>query len=178
MDTKELALRPNCLLTRRPIKIIPGLNSLLLNNKGWQNIETYLFEHGYNTTLIFLPYNNKQLRKSCYMKIHDQLENSHILMNRTTYLEFQSMLNLLTHSTLSILSCKNEVFLNKNISTLVMPQQKSTANFSLHSLFMRLMKNDPGAPNENLLTYSDVIYSKILDRCVELAEIDLCQLDL
>lgn len=49
---KGLALRPNCLLTRHPLVFLDGSASLFRLFDHWNNIPTFLREHGYEVLVL------------------------------------------------------------------------------------------------------------------------------
>lgn len=67
MFKKKLVLRPNCLLTRKPIVFISGNASPFLYKKPWQEAVYFLYEHGYKVEVLQLPF-HKTSSKTLFFK--------------------------------------------------------------------------------------------------------------
>lgn len=55
MDFQNLALRPNCLMTKSPLVFIPGPKKFLFYKKSFGDLPRFLHEHGYEVLLLDLP---------------------------------------------------------------------------------------------------------------------------
>lgn len=104
MFIRELALRPNCLLTRRPIQILTRpkniLGRLIRPLNSWIQLRYFLYQHGYQVELIHhitQVQNDRHIicDEATYMNLMDQLDTNNTLTvvstqplnvdNKTTY---------------------------------------------------------------------------------------------
>jgi hypothetical protein len=92
----DLVLRPNCLLTRRPLKFISSKRSLFFY-KPYDRIIHFLYEHGYQVELIK---NIKKLDPAL-------LNYSHLFCDELTYENNMSLLQATQNSTINIISSKS-----------------------------------------------------------------------
>jgi len=85
MLSKELVLRPNCLLTRYSIVFLLPHKPLLSFNNPWKKALNYLSQHGYDCRLekrwLHLKNCHILIDPTSYEKIKDQLQT---LPERTT----------------------------------------------------------------------------------------------
>lgn len=96
MFKRELALRPNCLLTRRPIYLLTRPRILFSLRSPWKKLHYFLHEHGYRIFIIKAEHDLNQRV--------DQLNQSHIFCDSITYNKFREIFVKNEHSTLTILS--------------------------------------------------------------------------
>lgn len=131
MFSRELVLRPNCLLTRRPLQIITRPHNILYRTFSsaypWKHLEWFLYQHGYQVERIY--------------QVSDLKPQSHILCDIQTYTDLLTRRqsgNTVTVVSTNPINCSDEDIYQISIE----PQK--TPDF----------------------------YSKILDHCIALAEID------
>lgn len=68
MDLKNLALRPNCLITKYPLLFVPGPRGLFFNKKPFLFLPEFLYQHGYQVQILNLPSRNLENRKKAFQK--------------------------------------------------------------------------------------------------------------
>lgn len=60
--TRDLELKPNCLLTRYPLVFLTGRRSIFYFRNYWNQIPNFLAEHGYEVEILELPWKNGSAR--------------------------------------------------------------------------------------------------------------------
>ncbi len=179
MNPNELVLRPNCLLTRRPLILVTSLRSIFFYKKPWGDLPNYLYQHGYQISLLHLPFNHLERRKVALNRQIERLQGAHIFCDRFTYSEFKNQFHHATESTVTVFS-DEPIQLNSQVDTYCFTTSYHTKNilFKLHQLFLSYILKTPvkdlPTASESLHLSPDVINSKILDHCVQLAEDDFC----
>lgn len=161
-------LQPNRLLTRYPLVFLSGKRSLFYFMTYWNQIPSYLANHGYEVFLKPLPWSKDELRLE---KIHQFLEYKsqqnkplHLIIDSSSQSQVESLLNQHSYPCVRSLSLiqsptpiPNPLFWK--IHLLVTGQNPKQ---SIHSLGFQL---------------SDSLKTQFLDRCQFLAERDLIQGD-
>lgn len=156
-----MKLKPNCLLTRRPLKLVSGPKSLFYYRKPWGELPTVLYEHGYKVELISLPFNDKNLRKKALNMRLDELNNSHIIIDDMTFQEFNDELKNLKNSTITIIG---ETF-NPNYKTF-------SLGYLLHKLWLKHLGFKATEPQNLFINAKLTTWYSFIDYCVTLAELD------
>ncbi len=134
MFRRELALRPNCLLTRRPIWILTKspVSRLFPSNYPWSGLQDFLSQHGY--VVSFRSF--KSLARSCN-------EVGHIVCEPDLFSKIDPQITQSSHLTFTLVSKTEIPALPQNIFQVSILAQPAHA-----------------------------FYSKMLDHCIVLAELD------
>lgn len=163
MSTDNLALRPNCLLTKYPIVFITGIRSLFFYEKLGGRLQDYISAHGYQVLSPAMPFRSENRRKSHFIHWlkNQRHKRFHFILSQRTHNEFRDVLKDYYDSSFSVIS---ENFKSKTQPTLA---------YQLHQLFCRLGGTTSDAFSETLPDQNLEFYDRFLDHCVELAENDL-----
>lgn len=157
----KLELKPNCLLTKRPLKLVSSPKSIFFYQKPWGSLPEVLFEHGYRITIMQLPFNNKKLRQQVFAHRLAELDNAHIIIDEKTYLEFAELLKNVTNSTINIIG--------ENFK----PNYKTfSLSYSLHRCWLQFLGYSVTAPQNLFLNADKNTWYAFIDHCVKLAELD------
>ena len=165
VNTNNLALRPNCLLTRYPIVFINPPRSLFWHEKlgGWY--QDLLTEHGYQVYCPPMAFRDRNLRFKSLENWLKQQKGSrfHFVLTRTSLEEFKAIFDKLSESTFTF----SDDF-NPTPSTRI----SNSFQYLLHRWFCSL-------DSVKIPDYSAVFpvktrteFDRLLDRCIELAEND------
>lgn len=157
----NLELKPNCLLTKRPLKLVSGPKSIFYYKKPWGDLPEVLFEHGYRATVFSLPFNNKELRQKAFLQRLDELHNSHIVIDDKTYEEFAEALSKVKNSTVNIIG-----------KTFKPTYKTSSISYSLHRLWLNHLGYTATVPQNLFLKADKTTWYAFIDHCVKLAELD------
>src|SRR5437868_1880579 len=87
MDLQNLVLRPNCLITPSRLMFIPGPRSLFFYRKPFGLLPQFLYEHGYSTQVLSLPFRgpgNRKIALRKWLQTHTQ-HTYHFVMDEITY---------------------------------------------------------------------------------------------
>ncbi len=168
-----MKLKPNCLITRRPIRLITGLRSVFFYNKPWGDLPIALYEHGYKAELLHLPFSNPELRKTVFNK-YDQ--PTHYIIDLPTYLELNIQPNNSPQSTFTVISSKEKInSINQKTENLFFfdPKYKTwNLGYFLHQKWCA-SRSIQTSPPDNLFLNADLkTYYRFIDHCVALAELD------
>lgn len=161
MDLNNLALRPNCLMTKYPLVFITGTRSLFFFEKLGGNLQDYIAAHGYVVLNPILPFRSRSLRKLSLKNWLSSQNNKrfHFVLSRNTHQEFDSILNEYKDSSFTI------------SDDLKMPSVPTEPlQYKLHRLFCRLQGHTPAVYCSTLPDKSTEFYERFLDHCIELAE--------
>jgi hypothetical protein len=178
MFKRELVLRPNCLITRRPIYLLTGPRSIFYYRSPWKALQYYLVEHGYKVFVFKLPFQVKAQRESFLKAMKSKLNQAHVMCDATTYQELKPVLEQLSDSTITILSDYQLINLPDHTFQIVMDYKVFSSSYSLHQAYLKLRNINTPSASEVGLKIPSQTYNKILDHCVKLAEIDFYDLDL
>ena len=178
MFKRELALRPNCLLTRRPIYLLTGPRSIFYYQYPWKELHNYLYQHGYKVFVFKLPFHSKVARFDYLNAVLAKLDLSHVICDATTYQEVKPLLNKIQQATVTVLSDYHLMNLPEQSFQILMNYQVFSLSYSLHQAYLKLRNRATPSASEVGLKIPDETYDKILDHCVKLAEIDFYDLDL
>lgn len=178
MFKRELVLRPNCLLTRRPIYLLTGPRSIFYYRSPWKELHNYLYQHGYKVFVFKLPFQSPT-QKAAYVKaMLTKLNQSHIVCDATTYQELQPLLSQTENSTLTVLTDSQLVNLPQKTFQVVMNHKVFSLSYSLHQAYLKLRNINTPSAAEVGLNIPAKTYDKILDHMVKLAEMDFYDVDL
>lgn len=178
MFKRELVLRPNCLLTRRPIYLLTGPRSIFYYRSPWKALHNYLYQHGYKVFIFKLPFQAKSQREGYLKAMLAKLNQSHIICDATTYQELEPLLIKTENSTITVLTDSQLVNLPKKTFQVVMNHKTFSPSYSLHQAYLKLRNINTPSAAEVGLNIPHETYDKILDHCVELAEMDFYDVDL
>lgn len=157
----KIALKPNCLLTRRPLKLVSGPKSIFFYRYPWAELPEVLYEHGYMVEVFNLPFNNKELRRKSFTLQLSQLNNSHIIIDDITYIEFSDVLKQVENSTVTI------------IGKTFNPAYKTfSLGYSLHTLWLKFFGLAVTQPENVFLNAPQTTLYSFIDHCIHLAELD------
>ena len=161
MNPDNLALRPNCLMTKHPLVFLTGTRSLFFYEKLGPDLQDFIAAHGYVVLSPVLPFRSPELRRQTFLtwlawQKEQKITGFHFILSEATQKEF------------------NEIFRGYPNCTFTLTQFKSTLteplSYKLHRLFCAAVGalSDPYC--ETLPDKSTAFYDRFLDRCVELAE--------
>lgn len=157
----KLELKPNCLLTKRPLKLVSGPKSIFFYQKPWGDLPEVLYEHGYRASVFQLPFNDKKLRQKSFHQRITELNDSHIIIDEKTYDEFFEALKEVKNSSVTIIG---ETF-KPNYKTFSLP-------YTLHSQWLKFFGYNVTEPQNLFLNADKNTWYAFIDHCVKLAELD------
>ncbi len=157
----KIELKPNCLLTKRPLKLVSGPKSIFFYNKPWGDLPEVLYEHGYKASVMQLPFNNRVLRQKAFANRIHELDNSHIIIDEKTYQEFSEPLKNVKNSTINIIG---ENF-KPGYTT-------SSLMYKLHQAWVKTLGFEATSPQNLFLNAKKQTWYAFIDYCVQLAELD------
>ena len=163
MDIYNLALRPNCLLTRSPIVFLNGPRSLFFYEKLGGTLQDYIQAHGYQVLNPTLAFRNKELRKHQLEKFL-KTQNSqkfHFILGAQTQNEFNEIFKTYPESTFT----HPEDFLKEDI-----PKPSTPLSYRFHQLLTNLYHIKSENYWATFPVKNVVLYERFLDHCIELAE--------
>jgi hypothetical protein len=191
MDMKNLVLRPNCLITPSELIFVPGPRSLFFYKSVFGQLPEYLYEHGYRTQVLNLPFRNKNLRQIVFKKwIANHADQSfHLILNELTYDEFEPLLD---HPFIRSLTIITE---DENLDVKSLPDQKSflflipnrkkaerlraerlhaePLHYLLHRLLNLFYRTKTSPYSVTFSNFDPKTYDRFLDHSVKLAENEL-----
>jgi hypothetical protein len=161
MNTDNLVLRPNCLMTKYPIVFISGIRSLFFYEKLGKFLQDFIAAHGYVVLSPALPFRSAELRQfylSNWLKQRPG-QSFHFILGEQTYSEFNNLLADQTQSSFTLIprDLKFEV-------------KDEPLNYRLHRIFCTLFGSQAEPYVQTLPQKSSEFYDRFLDHCVELAE--------
>ena len=184
MRSKNLGLRPNCLLTEIPFSFISGPRSLIHYQFLAEDLQFFVQEHGYKTLHVPLSFRSTQARKHELQSWLDQNRRKpqHIIIAHQTWLELQQVLEpwldshpswtitrLVSSNTVSLPECSvgNYDIVIPSSSWWTVP-----LTYRMHQLFCRVNQIKALPFEQTLSEPNREIYDRFLDRCIQLAEND------
>ncbi len=185
MNTQNLALRPNCLLTRYPLVFISGPRSLFCTKTTAYTVKLNLEAHGYPTKPLILAFRDKQNRLKALTAWLESAksEDFHFMMADESFKEFESILRpwLYQHqaSTVTLITTNKNLNSFKTSSQIYFFEVDKKASvrkplyYRLHELFCRFNRIQSLRYETNLFEQNQVQFDRFLDHCIELAENDL-----
>ena len=85
-------LIPNCLLTKYPIVFVTGYRSLFYFRNYWNQVPSYLCEHGYDVKVLNLPWRNSGQRLKVFADELIKLEAPvHLIGDQSIEIEIKSI---------------------------------------------------------------------------------------
>jgi hypothetical protein len=178
MLKRELALRPNCLLTRRPIYLLTGPRSIFYYRSPWKALHNYLYQHGYKVFVFKLPFQSKTAREDYLRAMQTKLNQSHIICDATTYEQLKQILCQIENSTITVLSRYSIINLPENSFQILMNFKVCSPSYSLHRAYLKIRKIPTPTASEVGLRIPHKTYDQLLNHCIKLAEMDFYDLDL
>lgn len=184
MRSKNLGLRPNCLLTDVPFSFISGPRSLIHYQFSAEDLQNFVQEHGYKTVHVPLSFRSTQARRHELKSWLDQNRRKpqHLIMAYATWLELQPVLapwldshpnwtltRLVSSHTASLPECSLRSY---DLTVPRSPWWAVPLTYRMHQLFC-LANQIKALPFEQTLSEPNRdIYDRFLDRCIQLAEND------
>jgi hypothetical protein len=183
---RDLELKPNCLLTRYPIVFMTGRRSIFYFKNYWNQIPTFLAEHGYEVEILELPWKNEALRSAAAQVMLSRRERPcHVIADSSQSAELEAIyaLNLPTVKSATVTSPPSITSLKKDdlkprtsgVQTLVIPEIKQ---LSLKGLFLNVHNLMFGRSTEaselgaNSPAGTFLVERKYLEHAISLAERD------
>ncbi|MCM2352564.1 MAG: hypothetical protein NDI63_03030 [Pseudobdellovibrio sp.] len=157
----KLELKPNCLLTKRPLKLVSGPKSIFFYQKPWGDLPEVLYEHGYRASVMQLPFNNKELRQKAFTHRLSELDNTHIIIDEQTYQEFFEALKNVNNSTINIIG-----------KTFKPNYKTSSLAYYLHRRWLNFLGFTVTEPQNLFINADKNTWYAFIDHCVKLAELD------
>lgn len=157
----KIELKPNCLLTKRPLKLVSGPKSLFFYTHPWGKLPEVLYEHGYKVSVIQLPFNNKLLRQKAFANRLSELNDCHIIIDETTYQEFTELLKGVKNSTITITG-----------KTFKPGYKTFSLTYKLHQAWLKYLGFETTAPENLFINAKKPTWYAFIDYCVQLAELD------
>jgi len=177
-----MKLKPNCLLTRRPIYLIPAARSLFFYTRPWGRLESALIEHGYKASVHPLPFNNQSQREQIFSQSITKLSDTHLVFDSVTILEFEQLVINIQNSTFTVITNSNEEFIeikktlklhySSKLYNFIHNENHSVLNYNIHRLWLKSQGIKTPLPNCLFLNVSDNVLYKFIDHMVLLAELD------
>jgi len=107
------ALKPNCLLTRKPVVFITGPRSIFYFRKYWNAYPEILAEHGYEVFTLALPWRGQERSQCLQMYLEKQAARGlkyHFICDRYTSEELRNLFEKSSSvASLTILEDQQEV---------------------------------------------------------------------
>jgi len=176
-----MKLRPNCLLTRKPILFITPCRSPFYYKKPWGKFIELLSSHGYNVEILQLPFQNTKLRRQSIEHQITNMNSKHIVVDHVTFEETKDLLASIQNSTLTVITSKVNFLKNNNSpkcnNDKYFQIQSSTENpiftlYALHELYMSLCKQKIPHSTELYISINENDKNVILNHFIKLAELD------
>lgn len=166
----NFTLRPNCLLTRRPIWFLTPPRSLFFYKNPWGYVTHFLYEHGYAVDIFRLDFQNITHQKIKIQTHLLDLSHKHLFMDRVTYANLKPILQQIEGSTITVISSKNES--TTEYYSILSKDSRFSLTYWLHQKWCRILNlNTPN--NAEIMHFIDVATrDRLLDHCIRLAEID------
>lgn len=157
----KIELKPNCLLTKRPLKLVSGPKSIFFYRTPWGLLPEVLYEHGYRASVMQLPFNDKELRQKAFAHRLAELNDCHIVIDEKTYQEFSAPLKNVKNSTITIIG--------KNYKP---AYQTTSLTYNLHRAWLKFLGFEATSPQNLFLNADKNTWYAFIDHCVKLAELD------
>ncbi len=181
MNLNNLVLRPNCLLTKNPLVFIPGPRSLFFYRSPWGQLPQFLFEHGYVTLTLSLPFRSLLIRQLQFQNwlFQNKDKKFHFILDSLTFNELNKFLPNESTESVTVIYEKNYAQQPatsnfKNFYSWV-PAVASTATskYLLHQVFCRIFNTQTPAYSQTFSDCNLMNYNRFLDHCINLAENDV-----
>jgi len=167
-----MKLKPNCLLTRRPVFLIPSVRSLFFYQKPWGNLESVLFDHGYKVSILSIPFNRIELRQKAFYQSLSKLNNSHIVIDQATYVEFENQLSQVKNSTITVTTTNENKSDPSNYHIFNVPKVRTTLSYILHKSWLSSRHISVPDSSSLFVNADHETFYRFIDHCVKLAELD------
>jgi hypothetical protein len=155
-------LKPNCLLTKRPLKLVSGPRSLFFYRKPWGDLPEVLYEHGYKVEVFHLPFNNSQARQKIFTLRLADLHNSHVVIDSVTAEEFKNQISHIENSTITVIG-----------RDFTPDYHPISFSYWLHQRWLSYLGYATVSNPENLFIKAPLkVHYAFIDHCVRLAELD------
>lgn len=166
MDTENLALRPNCLLTKYPLVFLTGPRSLFHYEKLGGDLQDFIAAHGYQVLSPVLPFRSRPLRRLQlgHWLRHQTGRRFHFILGENSLREFGDILAQYPESSHTVIP-RDLVPWGRQKAA------REPLRYRLHRLFCSVM-GIPADPFAQTLAadQSRAFYDRFLDHCIELAE--------
>lgn len=174
-----MKLKPNCLITRRPIRLITGPRSVFFYNAPWGDLPYALQEHGYKAELLHLPFSDTELRKSVFNQklIESEIQTGvHFIVDLMTYQELNIQPGHSPQCTFTVITSKEKINLFESKSENLFffdPEYKTRhLGYFLHQKWCAYRQINTPEPAELFLNAKLNTYYRFIDHSVMLAELD------
>jgi len=178
-----MKLRPNCLLTRKPIYLISPNRSIFYYKKPWGLLHNLLYQHGYRVEICHLPFRGTRTRYEVLQKKISHLHNSHIVIDPIAYAELKDCFSSLKNSTLTVITnhqpelSSQNAHVNANGTQFFNLSPSSTQNstlgfYKLHQMYLKYLNFNTPDPSQLFLDLNENDQNSILDHFIKLAELD------
>ena len=160
MNTDNLVLRPNCLLTKYPLVFVSGPRSLFHYSRYAGDLQDYLAAHGYRVFAPVMPFRSRALREIVLKNRLESLseKNFHFFLSPATRAEFSPLFQNYTDSTFT------------NTADFAQDSVSAPLQYGLHKFFC-FLKQTKAEPYKDTVPFtSPQFFDRILDHCIELAE--------
>lgn len=167
MNTENLALRPNCLLTRYPLVFITGLRSLFHYRPLAKDLQDFLIAHGYRVLCPAMPFRQLEQRQNyllAWLKAQPE-QQFHFVLGEQTAAELAGVLNLFPDSTVTTIPGQLKGLHEQKECPVPLA-------YLLHRAYCQLSLLKPSPYHETLPVVSQEFLERFLDHCIELAEND------
>ena len=175
MFKAKLALRPNCLLTRRPLLFLTPTRSVFFYNQVWLPKTHLLTEHGYKASEFQLPFQDIPLKNQYLSQMKNKLQYSHLWLDEITYHETQSFFDSFlpdSTSTLTIFTDKSNLVNKPGCYNFLAQRTPARLGYRLHTLWSQ-WKNLAVMPAHAYISNIHIEQrDQLLDHCIQLAELD------
>lgn len=161
MSKNDLVLRPNCLLTRRPLRFITPRPLSFFYFKPYNEILWILQQHGYQANLAAF----------------NELNNSHVFCDSLTYQKHFDRWTTISNSTVTVIS-SDFLEIKEGHFLLKLNYPVNNRFYNWHQKLARFFNKKPPKAQEVLIHPSDRAQTQVLNQCIHLAELDFYELDL
>jgi hypothetical protein len=166
VNTDNLVLRPNCLLTKYPLVFITGPATVLHQKILGSDLQDFLKAHGYQVlcpplSVASTPLRNKILKQWLEQQSY---KGYHFILADSVLDELNPILKPLTHSTFTLIEKTMNVRLNH------FNPVKTPFLYRLHNALCFIHGSAHVSFNETLPNQSINFCNAFLDLCIELAE--------
>lgn len=169
MNFDNLVLRPNCLLTKSPLVFVPGPRSLFHYQNSYGMLPRFLFEHGYVTSTLSLPFRGSNARKAAFKKwLSLSAGKLHLIMDQLVYDELKAELSTQRIQSITVISSIESELSCETFKITEKPL--TTANYALHRILNWVLQTETPPFERTFLRFNQLTYDRFLDHCVKLAE--------
>ena len=175
MNLDNLVLRPNCLLTKNPLVFIPGPRSLFFYQRPFGDLPRFLFEHGYVTSTLSLPFRGHRLR---YLYFQNWLKlqsgkKFHFILDKISFDHMKNLLANPSTETVTVISINEHMRFENAQTWTPLVKSRPTFKYLLHQIFSNIFGTKTPSYSETFSDGNLVNYNRFLDHCIKLAENDI-----